>query len=325
MIELTERLKDAARNMARLAIQQGVLVRQPCESCGATEKIHAHHSDYTRPLDVNWLCAACHVTHHRNLDLLLPDERALRRRARKIEWHERHIAAGKPTMSTCNICREQEKERRRLRVKEIISAGATALLWLSLLFGFNAAFASETADSARVYQTACVVCGKLDFSNSRFGDFPEYEPEPPAAPLQDYPDLEFAEKYIAQANPHVDAHEVALAILDGQFMFPAVPVRLLLPVIKRESNFEITARNRGTNCYGLCQLMHRYHYGPMTAAGLDWYSARDNVFYACYHVQRELDSGKSLYRACRWWEVRPGAWAEYLQLKKESKDNGEIY
>ena len=41
------------------AIRSGKLVPQPCFICGA--KAQAHHPDYSRPLDVVWLC----VLHHR--------------------------------------------------------------------------------------------------------------------------------------------------------------------------------------------------------------------------------------------------------------------
>jgi transposase-like protein len=35
-----------------------------CETCRAKNNIHAHHDDYTKPLDVRWLCASCHKRHH---------------------------------------------------------------------------------------------------------------------------------------------------------------------------------------------------------------------------------------------------------------------
>lgn len=56
------------RVLARLAVQRAVksgrLVRQPCEKCGA-EKTQAHHDDYSKPLDVRWLCARDHVREHK--------------------------------------------------------------------------------------------------------------------------------------------------------------------------------------------------------------------------------------------------------------------
>lgn len=49
----------------RYAILKGRLTRGPCESCGS-EKSEAHHPDYNKPLDVTWLCRACHAKEHRH-------------------------------------------------------------------------------------------------------------------------------------------------------------------------------------------------------------------------------------------------------------------
>lgn len=60
-----KRNKDKVRAQAAVkrAIGRGELVRQPCEQCGA-QSVHAHHDDYTQPLDVRWLCPKCHGRHH---------------------------------------------------------------------------------------------------------------------------------------------------------------------------------------------------------------------------------------------------------------------
>ena len=52
--------KIRAHNMVSRAVRAGALVRQPCEHCGSTESIEAHHEDYDKPLDVMWLCPRCH-------------------------------------------------------------------------------------------------------------------------------------------------------------------------------------------------------------------------------------------------------------------------
>ena len=35
-----------------------------CEKCGNKLKLHAHHKDYSKPLDVTWLCRYCHRELH---------------------------------------------------------------------------------------------------------------------------------------------------------------------------------------------------------------------------------------------------------------------
>jgi hypothetical protein len=60
--------KRKAHIAAGNAIRRGTLVKQPCERCGATDGIHAHHEDYSRPLDVNWLCVPCHAQRHREIN-----------------------------------------------------------------------------------------------------------------------------------------------------------------------------------------------------------------------------------------------------------------
>ena len=52
-----------AHNVVRNALRLGVLQRQPCAVCGA-EKAEAHHPDYDRPYDVQWLCPTHHKAVH---------------------------------------------------------------------------------------------------------------------------------------------------------------------------------------------------------------------------------------------------------------------
>lgn len=54
-----------ATSAVYMAIKTGKLVRGPCEACGATESVHGHHDDYSKPLDVNWLCEECHPSLHK--------------------------------------------------------------------------------------------------------------------------------------------------------------------------------------------------------------------------------------------------------------------
>lgn len=56
-------IKRDAHNKVSNAIRDGKLTKQPCEVCG-DEKVHAHHDDYAKPLDVRWLCKKHHNEWH---------------------------------------------------------------------------------------------------------------------------------------------------------------------------------------------------------------------------------------------------------------------
>lgn len=49
------------------AVRDGEVIKScSCQFCGTTKvKIHGHHPDYTKPLEVMWLCASCHSRQHR--------------------------------------------------------------------------------------------------------------------------------------------------------------------------------------------------------------------------------------------------------------------
>lgn len=59
--------KRAAQKKVRNAIDAGRIKRQPCEVCGS-KRSHAHHHDYSKPLEVKWLCAIHHFASHRKYD-----------------------------------------------------------------------------------------------------------------------------------------------------------------------------------------------------------------------------------------------------------------
>ena len=53
--------KRSARYAASLAEHLGKIVRPDrCEACGEPRELTRHHPDHRRPLDVQWLCRACH-------------------------------------------------------------------------------------------------------------------------------------------------------------------------------------------------------------------------------------------------------------------------
>ena len=55
--------RSAAYSSVKRAIKNGLLRRQSCESCGSP-RTQAHHTDYSKPLDVRWLCARHHAQVH---------------------------------------------------------------------------------------------------------------------------------------------------------------------------------------------------------------------------------------------------------------------
>jgi predicted Zn-ribbon and HTH transcriptional regulator len=85
------RSKDPEKNNAReklhYAVKTGEVIKPgTCQQCGQTfsrEKLHAHHADYSRPLDVEWLCESCHsLNHHGAIEPREP----LRSKLPQINW-----------------------------------------------------------------------------------------------------------------------------------------------------------------------------------------------------------------------------------------------
>jgi hypothetical protein len=55
--------KYAAHIAVRGAIRAGKLFHEPCVVCGELKTV-AHHDDYCKPLNVRWMCQACHKQWH---------------------------------------------------------------------------------------------------------------------------------------------------------------------------------------------------------------------------------------------------------------------
>lgn len=66
-----KRQKVVARTLANWALVKGEINRQPCEVCGS-KTAEMHHDDYSKPLDVRWLC----FKHHTELHVQRGDLRA---------------------------------------------------------------------------------------------------------------------------------------------------------------------------------------------------------------------------------------------------------
>jgi ribosomal protein S27AE len=101
--------KVRARWQTQDAIKRGKLIRQPCTQCGEL-KSEAHHDDYSKPLDVRWLCKKCHSVVHRGM--------------RKRHRDSQEVCARGHAMTGHNIRLSTESgiERRRCRQRHTDAA-----------------------------------------------------------------------------------------------------------------------------------------------------------------------------------------------------------
>ena len=57
--------KYKARTAVSNAIACGTLTAdKECNRCGSDGLLHGHHPDYSKPLEVEWLCVPCHTKEH---------------------------------------------------------------------------------------------------------------------------------------------------------------------------------------------------------------------------------------------------------------------
>jgi len=66
---IDEKYRDKTRqkvmNKVRWAIKTGKITKPMyCSCCGEIRKLNGHHKDYSKPLEVLWLCCACHKFLH---------------------------------------------------------------------------------------------------------------------------------------------------------------------------------------------------------------------------------------------------------------------
>ena len=67
------RIEVNARNLIYKHISRGKMVRgNMCNNCGGEGKMQAHHDDYSKPLEVKWLCKVCHRHKHNKLLDVIP-------------------------------------------------------------------------------------------------------------------------------------------------------------------------------------------------------------------------------------------------------------
>lgn len=88
--------KERARRILRYAVQKGEIERQPCEDCGK-EKTHGHHVDYSKPLEVKWLC----ITHH-------------------FQWHRENHSKNAKTMFKANTLKNKLTKKQVFAIPKLL-------------------------------------------------------------------------------------------------------------------------------------------------------------------------------------------------------------
>jgi|WetSurMetagenome_2_1015567.scaffolds.fasta_scaffold51455_3 hypothetical protein len=64
--KLKNPIREKARYLTSNAIRDGRIKKEPCCECG-NKKAQAHHGDYSKPLEITWLCFTCHRKRHGQL------------------------------------------------------------------------------------------------------------------------------------------------------------------------------------------------------------------------------------------------------------------
>jgi len=62
--------KHKARSKLNFLIYKGKIEKpDKCSICDSVVNIEAHHVDYTKPLDVEWVCSKCHYIIHHEIEI----------------------------------------------------------------------------------------------------------------------------------------------------------------------------------------------------------------------------------------------------------------
>jgi ribosomal protein S27AE len=75
-----------AHKFVYAAVREGRIPRpDQCEGCGRVVRLHGHHDDYTKPLQVRWLCGSCHRLAHGRLRAQAEEAKPSRSHQRRLE------------------------------------------------------------------------------------------------------------------------------------------------------------------------------------------------------------------------------------------------
>ena len=65
-----ERIKATCRSMTKYFIRKGLIKKTNCVKCGSDRRVESHHADYSKPMEVVFLCFNCHRIHHANRETM---------------------------------------------------------------------------------------------------------------------------------------------------------------------------------------------------------------------------------------------------------------
>lgn len=120
-------IEAIASEKVRRAVRDGRLVKpDACENCGATGTLlHGHHDDYSKPLDVIWLCPTCHADRHADRRDALD---ALIEQAAKAEAAERERDELKALLADIDDD-DDTNQKERIAAEREVERLRAALLW----------------------------------------------------------------------------------------------------------------------------------------------------------------------------------------------------
>jgi hypothetical protein len=55
----------AAHTILQKAVRAGTIIKpNKCSQCHKIKRLSAHHNNYNKPLEIEWLCSSCHKLKH---------------------------------------------------------------------------------------------------------------------------------------------------------------------------------------------------------------------------------------------------------------------
>ncbi len=65
--------QKTAYSLVQKAFATGELTRPSiCQDCGSIDfRLHGHHEDYRKPLELEWLCSSCHINRRDCVDMAI--------------------------------------------------------------------------------------------------------------------------------------------------------------------------------------------------------------------------------------------------------------